>query len=154
MEKKNVSYRRMIAVAGVMGVFACSVAWIRPSAGVGEKEKESAVTSRPVINTDATTPITEEGKLVQLLEHDGLISEVKGFVVEKSQNNLFIDGVQLPADVAGKYISSLKNAEIRVQVFPFAERLKMHPDAGFIQLLLPVSLSSPCVDNKPKKPGC
>jgi len=99
--------------------------------------------------------MSEEIQLVQQLEHDGLINQLKGFVVEKNQHMLFIDGSLIADNIASKYIATLTKDQIWIQVYPFAERLKQHPNAGFLQNLLPVMLTSPCVDYKPKKkPGC
>jgi len=97
---------------------------------------------------------SEEGRLTQMLMDDGLVNQVKGFVVEKIQNDLFINGEKQTNVIAKKYLQNLTQGNIRVQVFSFGERLNMHPDASFLQLLLPVSLQSGCVDAKPKKAGC
>ena len=152
MEKKKsrFSYSRMVAALIIVSSIACSVAWINPKFSHTEKEKPQDAAQ----NAGSATNTSEESQLIQQLEADGRIDEVKGFLVEKSKDILFIDGKQLPDNIAAKYLSAIKKTEIRVQVYPFMERLKMHPDASFIQVLLPVMMSSPCVDNKPKKPGC
>ena len=85
---------------------------------------------------------------------DRLIDQVKGFVVEKKKGMLFIDGQPLGAEIAGKYLTTTKKEEIRVQVYPFMERLKQHPDANLLQIIAPVTFKSGCVDYAPKKPGC
>jgi len=152
MKKNQFSYSRMVAAIVIISALACSIAWIRPTLPRTGKNKPAAAAS--TANTGSTANLSEESQLVNQLQSDGRIDQVKGFIVEKKQNQLFIDGKQLPADVASKYISTLKKDEIRVQVYPFMERLRQHPDAGFIEVLLPVMFSSPCVDYKPKEPGC
>ena len=103
--------------------------------------------------TETAITIPEEQQLTEHLEADGLISQIKGYVVEKSDGKLYIDGQEQSAAIAKKYLTGLKKDEISVQVYPFMERLQMHPDASFLQILLPTSFSSPCVARKPKK-GC
>ncbi len=104
---------------------------------------------------DSMANLSEEHILVQRLEQEGLISQVKGFVVEKQGDKLFIDGHEQVQNLALKCLSGLKKEYIQVTVYPFLKRLEMHPDAGFMQVLLPESFSSPCVEYKPKpKPGC
>ncbi|MES2704021.1 MAG: M56 family metallopeptidase [Bacteroidota bacterium] len=99
-------------------------------------------------------PETEESKLVSRLIGAGLVDQVKGFVVEKRQEKLYINGQLQADDIAGKYLPGLTKDAMRVQVFSFGERLMMHPDASFIQVLFPVQTSSGCVDYGAKKPGC
>ncbi|MDR3679493.1 MAG: M56 family metallopeptidase [Flavipsychrobacter sp.] len=157
MKKNQFSYSRMVAAIVIISGIACSLAWIRPSFPQPEKEKptEASTAATAVKNVDSTTNMSEEIQLVQQLEQDGLINQLKGFVVEKNQHMLFIDGSLIPDKVASKYIARLTKDQIWIQVYPFAERLKQHPNAGFLQNLLPVMLTSPCVDYKPKKkPGC
>ena len=154
MKREQFNYSRVGAVIVVGSMLACSIAWIRPFHEPDGGKAKSTATTVPAKEAAPAVSVPEETMLVQRLENDGLISEVKGFTVEKDRNTLSIDGKQLPADVAAKYLSSLKQEEIRVHVFSFMERLKQHPDASFMQILLPVSMSSPCVDTKPKKEGC
>ena len=155
MKKNQFSYGRVAAAIVVIAVFACSIAWIKPAISPTDKCKSTETAAEAKQNMDSTTNMLEEARLIQLLEQDGLIDQVKGFVVEKKQKLLFIDGVQLPDSVAGKYTATLINDEIRVEVYQFIERLRQHPDAGFIQILFPVTQSSGCVDYKPKKKeGC
>ncbi len=85
---------------------------------------------------------------------DHLISEFQGFVVEKKQNKLYINGKQQTNEIAGKYLTGIKQEDISVQVFSFQDRLKMHPATNLIQILAPATFSSPCVDTHPKKSGC
>lgn len=98
--------------------------------------------------------ISEEYQLVNQLMSDNLVDQVKGFIVEKRRNNLFINGVKQTDEIARKYLSSLKKDILRIQVFSFDERMRMHPDATFIQLLLPATFSSGCIDTRPQKEGC
>ncbi len=146
----------MAAAIVIILAIACSIAWARPLLSLPEKDEPgvAGTTAEPIKNIDSTTNMSEESQLIQQLENDGLINQVKGFLVEKKQNLLFIDGHRLPDNIAGKYIATLKQDEIRVEVYPFMERLRQHPDADFLQILLPVMLSSPCVDTKLKKDGC
>jgi len=99
-------------------------------------------------------PISEENTLMYRLMADRLVDQVKGFVVEKKQNQLYINGLLMKDQVASKYLLDLKKELIRIQVFSFDERSRMHPDASFIQLLLPATMSSGCIDTNPKKEGC
>jgi hypothetical protein len=153
MKKNHFSYSRMAATIAIISATACSIAWINPSLFGSEKDKSQG----PGVgqNVNAALNMSEEAQLVQALQNDGLINQISGFVVEKNRNLLFIDGVQQPANVADKYMSTLKKDVIRVQVFSFMERQRQHPDADFLQNLLPVMFSSPCIDTKPKKKdGC
>ena len=85
---------------------------------------------------------------------DRLINEVQGFTVIKSNDLLYINGKLQPAAVSTKYLSNIKQKDISIQVYPFAERLKMHPGANILQLVMPATFSSPCVASKPKGDGC
>ena len=115
----------------------------------------AAIVSAPETDSPATTAKkTDDQVLVDRLMHDKLVDQVKGFVVEKKSNQLFIDGKDLGADLSRKYLSALKQDHIRVQVFPFTDRLHMHQDASLIQLLFPISTSSECVAKANDKPGC
>ena len=155
MKKKKISFARGVTAIAAVAVFTCSLAWIKPFTPPEKDKSAKANTTNEVSKEKTITAnLPEENQLVALLEQDGLISQINGFVVEKKQYRLFINGKQLPENIALKYISNLKTDEMRVQVFPFAERLRMHPDAGFMQVLMPVMFESPCVQNDPKKPGC
>ena len=107
----------------------------------------------------AKVDIGEEQTLVNRLMNDRLIDEIKGFTVEKRENTLFIDGKRQTDELAAKYLATLKKEIIRVRVFSFADRLRMHPENGLIKNLIPVSFQSGCVDygnsgGKGKKDGC
>ena len=156
MKKNQFYYCKMAATIFITLAITSTHSWCVPSFIAPDIEYLEADSSAPapVQNIDSSTIMPEERQLINLLENDGLISQITGFIVEKNQNKLFVNGVQLPNNIASKYIANIKKDEIRVEVFPFMERLRQHPDAGILQLLLPVMLSSPCVDNKTKKPGC
>lgn len=156
MKKNQVSISKMAMSITIVAAFACCLAWIKPPQPMPGKGKDKATgtTASSVQNTVQTTVVTEEMQLVQRMESDGLISQVNGFIVEKKKNLLFINGKQLPANIAGKYTASVRKEDMTVQLYPFMERLRQHPNSGFIQVLMPVMFSSPCVDTKPKKPGC
>lgn len=153
MEKSRINYGRMASAIVVVSVFSCSIVWSNPYTAKGKVKAASTTTEIAKVAKPAAA-MTEESQLIQQLESDGLISQIKGFVVEKKRDVLVINGVLQSASTAGKYISTIKKSELRVEVYPFVERLRQHPDAGFMQVLMPVMLSSPCVDTKPKKPGC
>ena len=123
-----------------------------------EKEQVAKVADHPSTPVKKEVVVqdndTEENRLIKRMMADGLVDQVKGFVVEKMHDKLYINGQQQPTEIAEKYLSTLKSENIRVQVYSFTERLKMHPDASFIQILFPVQFSAGCVDYQPKKPGC
>jgi len=156
MKKKKMSYRSVLAAGAIVLALASSIAWITPPFSAEEESKTTtyAAGTGTVNAAGAMNATSEEGRLIQQLEGDGLINQVKGFVVEKKRDQLFINGAQMSASVAGKYISTLTKDQIRVEVHPFIERLREHPDAGFMQVLLPVLMESPCVKSKPKNDGC
>jgi hypothetical protein len=120
------------------------------------KDKQATVSLAPTLDVKEVTAreIPEENLLVQRLIDDKLIDQVKGFVVEKQQNKLFINGELQTDDVAGKYLLGIKKAAMRMQVFSLQERIKQHPGSDFIQLILPFTFESPCVDKRPVKDGC
>ncbi len=90
--------------------------------------------------------VPEEKTLINRLSADNLVSEIKGFTVEKMDNRLFVNGKELPAEAAAKYMTGLKKEFMYIQVLSFGERLKMHPDANLQQLIMPASFNSGCVD--------
>ena len=101
----------------------------------------------------ANNNVDEASVLIQKLSKDKLVNEFEGFLVEKKDNKLFINGKQQTDGIADKYLASLKQESIRVEVFPFKERFKQHPNANILQLLTPVLFSSPCI-KKTTKEGC
>jgi len=100
------------------------------------------------------TAMPDESVLVNRLLQAGVVDQVKGFLIERHFKELYINRQMLPADVSAQYLQGLSKDIIRVQVFPMEERMRMHPDADFIQLLLPFTFESPCMDNSAKKEGC
>ncbi len=114
----------------------------------------TVVASTPVQKGVANTNQSDETWLIEQLMNDRLIDQVKGFIVERQQNKLFINGQEQPGEIANKYLQAIKKENMRVQVYPFIERLNQHPDGNFIQILFPVQFSSPCVDYGEPKEGC
>ncbi len=156
MEKTQFSYSKKVAAAIAVLAITCSVAWVPPifdDTETKNNKKVDSIATKSVKDSLANNT-SEDAQLVYALMTDGVIDQVKGFRVEKLQNDLYIDGKKQPAAIAKKYLQHIQQEFIKVQVYPFTERLNMHPDAGFMQLLLPVSSSSPCVDMKTKKEGC
>jgi hypothetical protein len=157
MKKEQFKIRRAIAITLISAAVAGSVAWVVPTFSApasGGPESSTITATVPVHDLSSTPEESDELRLIGMLEHDGLVSQVKGFVVEKHKELLFIDGVRVLDDVALKYTSAVQKPEIRVKVFSLMERQRMHPEAGFLQLLLPVMMSSPCLDTKPAGDGC
>lgn len=103
---------------------------------------------------DTKVAVMEENVLINRLLQDGVVDQVKGFLVERHFKELYVNRQMLPEDVSGKYLQGLSKDIIRVQVFPMEERMRMHPDADFIQLLLPFTFESPCVEKPSPKEGC
>jgi hypothetical protein len=154
MKRNPFSYSRMVAAVVIVVAIAASVAWLTPSfASAGNN---ATATKQPALvpaNDAAAAGIDESSLLIQRLVYDRKVSQGDGFVVEKRGNLLFIDGKRQPADVAEKYLKSIKQSEIRVQVHSLQQRMEEHLGAGTLQLLAPVESSSQCIDYG-KKPGC
>jgi hypothetical protein len=142
MKTISFSYRNMFSSILIAAVISCSMISSAPAIA-GGKDASTFKSNDP-----------EESQLVDRLINDHMIDQVKGFLVEKKQDKLFIDGKQQSNEIATKYLSSLKQDVIRVEVYPFMKRLQMHPDADLLQLITPVSTSSPCIQSTAKKPGC
>ena len=107
------------------------------------------------VTTSFAQTQSEESKLINRMMNDGLIDQVKGFLVEKKQHDLYIDGKQQTADVAGKYLASIEKENISVWVKPIQERLKDHQGTSLNTILFPVSFNSGCVQSTgKKKKGC
>jgi len=136
MKNNLFSNRKMAATIRIITIFTCSLLWFTP------------------IFAQSNNKATDERLLIKRLTDDHLINEINGFVIEKKKNMLYINGQQQTNEFANKYLASIKQERIRVEVYSFRERLKQHPQSSILQVLLPVSLSSPCVDIKPVKPGC
>lgn len=131
----------------------------KPAATDIKKDKETIkpvpAIKEPAIPQPALADQPEEKTLVDRLLTDRMVDQVKGFTVEKRANRLYINGLLISDEVAAKYLSGINKEEIRVKVFSLDDRMRMHPDASFIQLLLPATFSSPCIDTRPKKKdGC
>ncbi len=151
MKQNPFSNSRMAATILITAAITCSLIWLTPTlaqTGKGNRGKTTA----PAAAVQKMQ--TEENELIDRLMGDGLINQVRGFIVEKKQNKLYIDGQEQTPKIAGKYLAGITKEEIRVQVYSFSERLQQHPDESFIQILLPVTLESPCVDYKPKRDTC
>ena len=155
MKKNSLSYNRM--VAAIIITVLCSL-YCTPSFAKTNKDKPVKATvssTKPAEQMPVYPPSQEASQLVQQLIADRMVDEIKGFVVEKKQHLLFINGKEQSAAVANKYLQNIQQSDIRVQVFSFGERLQMHPDAGIMELIMPVMFSSGCVHyDPPKKPGC
>jgi hypothetical protein len=125
-----------------------------PTAHTEKQDSAATIVPKAAEKTELKVDMSEEQHLVQLLSKDGLISEVKGFAIERNKAILYINGVKQTEEVASKYLPSIKKEALRIQVFSLQERMEMHPEAGFLRNLLPMTLEAPCVDTKPAKPGC
>lgn len=101
--------------------------------------------------------INEQEVLAKRLMADKLVNEATGFLVERNQQELLINGKALQASAATRYLNGLKQPYMRIQVHSLEERIKMHPDANMMQLIFPETFQSGCIDNGPqsgKKEGC
>jgi len=168
MKKNPISYSRMVAAVLITTAITCTVVAFSPNTAGARKGKTVKVVASlqaTTAATSATVPTeemkpttaveTEETRLVNRLIADGLVDQINGFLLEKEHDKLYINRQQLAEDVAAKYLTTIKKEFIRVQVHSFTDRMKMHPDASFIQLLLPVHFSSGCVESSGNsKPGC
>ncbi len=158
MKKNPISYSRVAAAICITTTIVGSLA-VQASFAKTKKDKPAKATTSvaaPAQQQAFVAPTTEEAnQLVQQLIADRMVDESKGFLVEKKQNLLFINGMQQPDKIANKYLQNVKQTDVRVRVFSFAERLQMHPNAGIMELIMPVMFSAGCVDyTPPKKPGC
>jgi len=152
MKNKPFSPGSFVAALLIIAAAAGSVAFLPPAHTFTGKGDDNTHTSTSATTTAA--PATDEQKLVGRLLQDGLVDQINGFEVITDDGALYINGRHQDDAVAGRYMSGITKSSMRIKVFPFNERMRMHPKAGFIQLLLPVSFESPCIDTKPKKDGC
>lgn len=152
MKKNPFSYSRMVAAILIISVISCSVVWLTPS--FANKKDKPVVTENTARTKAVLDENQEEMKLVRMLSDDHLIDESKGFTLERKGDKLYIDYKLQTAQIASKYLPAISKKELRVEVYPFKERVKQHPGASLLQLSAPVILSSPCVDYKPQKEGC
>jgi bla regulator protein blaR1 len=159
MEMKNnsFSYSKTVAAILIMTIIICSVVWLTPSFAHAKKDRpveKTTALSKPVQKGVFIANNQEETQLVKQLIDGHLVDEAKGFVVEKKQNRLYINGQLQTVEIANKYLQTIKGQAIRVEVYPLQERIRRHPEAGFLQIMIPIQSSSSCVDYQPKKPGC
>ncbi len=155
MRNNPPAYSKMAVAIFTFTLVTCSVVFLSPTYAKTKKSKLVTAVASPQPSAPTTPETLESGQLVQRLIADRLVDESKGFVIEKKQNLLFINGVEQPSAIANKYLANIMQTDIRVQVFSFRERLQMHPDAGIMELISPVWSSSGCVQYAaPKKPGC
>lgn len=153
MSRKIFSAVQLVTVVTVGACVFASLAFIKPlpSADGAGKQPAGSVAANVDINSLGAT---EEGRLVSAMANDGVINEAEGYVVEVKENNLYVNNKQVAERTAAKYLKDLKKKELRIEVHPFSRRLLEHPDAQFIQVALPVLMSSPCVVSKLSRPGC
>jgi hypothetical protein len=157
MKKNPLSYSRMVAAIFVIATTVCPVALQTTFAKTTKDKsvKSTASVTQPGEQARVDPQTQESNQLVYRLIADRLVDEGKGFIVEKKQNLLFIDGKQQTIEIANKYLQNILQTDIKVQVFSFRERLQMHPGAGIMELITPVTTSAGCIQYKqPKKPGC
>ncbi len=152
-KKSPLSYSRKIAAVALTAAIGAATAilmpgCIQPAQATQCVPPEAAAAQA---TDSATAALTDETRLMRSLVDDGVVDQVKGFIVEKNLEKLYINGRLQPTDITEKYLKNITDKYIRIQVHSFSERLQMHPDASLLQLILPVTSSSPCVD---KKPGC
>ena len=154
MKKHPFNYSKLVATLFVVVAITCTVIFVSPSfaGNTTEKLEETATTTKTVQPLPADD-FADEKQLIWRLSDAKLVDEINGFVVEKRKDELYINGKKQADDIARKYLSDIKKDVIRVQVMSFTERLKMHPEAGIMQNIMPMSFSSPCIQYKPKE-GC
>ncbi len=155
MKTDKMNSNRALAAILVVAVLGISVVCYLPTAVGAFKNKIKAGTA-VVEKVDAVVQDAAEqetSKLVKRLMDDKLVVESEGFLIEKRQNTLFVNGKQLPGDIATKYLNPQQQENIRVHVLSFTERMMQHPDANLIQIAAPVLMNSDCIE-KSNKPGC
>ncbi len=154
MKKHPFNYSKLVATLFVVVAITCTVIFVSPSfAGNTTEKLEETATTTKTVQPPSADDFAEEKQLIWRLSDAKLVDEINGFVVEKRKDELYINGKKQADDIARKYLSDIKKDVIRVQVMSFTERLKMHPEAGIMQNIMPMSFSSPCIQYKPKE-GC
>lgn len=156
-KKNSFSYSRMVAAVVVIAGIACSIAWLTPTLGAKDKGDDKPAAKPATISRTSAPTVSEQEQLAQRLMADKLVDEAKGFIVERKQQELFVNGQAIPAERAARYMDGLKQQYMRIQVHSFEDRIKMHPDANIMQLVFPETFKSECIDNGPqqgKKDGC
>ncbi|MEI8280445.1 MAG: hypothetical protein WCG87_11825 [Bacteroidota bacterium] len=151
MKKNPLSFRRVLAGIITITIITCLVITAPSYAQSGN----SKLAEKSYVKTkDQQANQQESNQLVQRMIADNIVDQVKGFIVEKRNNKLYINGLEQPLAIANKYLPMTKQETIKVQVFSLSERQRQHPNADFLQILVPVTFSSGCVDYDTKKPGC
>lgn len=156
--KQKSTNRGQIAIGLALGLtIVASLAFIKPFFPVDESKGNANgyATGKAHSSKVPAADLTDEAVLVSALEADGLISSKDGFQVVASNQKLFVNGKQMAENVAEKYLKKITSNNLKIDVHPFSQRLQQHPDADFMQMALPVLMSSPCVEMPTaKKPGC
>lgn len=146
--KKNI-----LSYSSILLIIATSL--VTSSFAQSNKDKPGKINKQSATPQQIKANQQETNQFIQQLMSDKMVDQVKGFVVEKKQNLLYINGQQQTSEIANKYLPTIKQDAIRVQVFSLQDRINMHPGSSLIQVLTPVTFSSPCVDYGPKgKDGC
>lgn len=156
MKKNAFSYSQMAAAIVITLTIACSVAWLSPSFALPKHEKDlkAATITKTQMKSDNGNNQQESTQLMLQLLHDRLVDENKGFIVERKQNTLIINGEPQTEAISNRYLNAIKQQTLRIQVFSLQERLRLHPESGILQMVAPVMFTSPCIDNSAAKPGC
>ncbi len=149
-KKSPLGYSRTIAAVALTAAIGAATVLLMPGCTQPAQATQAALPKAAAADS-AIAPQTDETRLANSLMADGVVDQMKGFVVEKNLDKLYINGALQAADITDKYLKNITQKYIRLQVHSFSERLQMHPEASLQQLILPVTNSSPCVD---KKPGC
>lgn len=153
LKKSPFSYSRMAAALLILVLIIFTASRVSHSFAMVKSE----FTGGPLLSGNTIDPAaanSEELLLVTQLRNDHLVDEAKGFIIEKKNDQLFIDYKVLPEHKARKYLALIKKKEMSIQVYPLQERIRRHPGSSLLQLSAPVQLSSPCVDYTPPKEGC
>ena len=158
MKQNNLSSSRKIGAIFILIVVACTITCLALNKVNGNNTQPKVIPTTitaPVNNRVMSDEKQETSQLIQRMIDDRLVDENQGFLIEKNQDKLFINGKAQSSEIASKYLSTIKQKDIRVRVYPFGERLMQHPGAGLIQVLAPVNSSSDCVDfGQADKSGC
>jgi ribosomal protein L21 len=123
-------------------------------AQLAQVAKLNKIQASKIVNVTDNQYKTESTLLANKLMSAQLVNQVEGFLIVKNGNQLSINGKVQSKAIAAQYLEGLTEKDIRVQVFSLKNRLQMHPDAGFMQNLLPVSMQSECLDINPADTGC
>ncbi len=156
MKKNKLSSSRKIGAIFILVVVTCTITClVLNRVNTTLPTVVAKITPTQVKTTIVSDEKQETNDLIQRMINDRLVDENQGFLIEKNQDQLFINGKAQSAEIASKYLSTIKQKDIRVRVYPFGERLMQHPGAGLIQVLAPVNSASDCVDyGQADKSGC